>query len=363
MNHHSEFPCFNVAMGSPAGFSCRDDVPETQLRFRSMPVQVLNPTDSLFLTQSNTNQKNTPTIATLNERCVASVMQADSDDLDGQNRSVNPATDLDDYGQWSSDDGFANTVQLTTLEGFLCRQLFFLDSQPDFRSPAPETGLNPDHHFTNLDSKPANPEDAGPLAVDKPLNLQQSTSENPTASAENVDVKSSGTKCNRERQRERYRKDPVYAERLRKGQRLRYRNDPAFVERIKERQRERRKNPIIVQREREREKERQRERRKNPAYAQIERERRGKRCVNRATTDRYNEYRRKLYKNDFTYAESGKIFSRTYRRMKKRVSREEAARIALLARQQFLQSVNSSKGSGDSATFTGANLSAKEKDS
>lgn len=360
MNHQGELPSFHVAVSSPAGFSCRDDVAETRLCFRSMPVQELNPPDSLFLTQSNTSQTNTPSIAPLDERRVASVMQVNSDAFDGLNRSVNPETDLNDYGQWSYDDEFANTAQLPTLEGFLCRQLFFLESEPDFRRPAPETGLNPDHHFTNLHSKPANPEDAGPFAVDKPLNLQQSTSENPTASAESVDVKSSRIKCNRARQRERYWNDPTYAERLRKRQRLRYRNDPAFVERVKEKQRERRKNPVFAERERKRERERQRERRKNPTYVQMERERRGKRCINRA---RYNERRRELYKNNFTYAEGQRIFSRTYKRMKKQVSREEAARIASLARQKFLQSVKSSEGSGDRATFRGANLSAKKKDS
>ena len=363
MNHHSELPSFSVAMGSPAGFWCREDVTETQLCFRSMPVQVLNPPDHLFLDHSNANQENTPS-APLKRHRVASVMQANSDDFDGQNSSVNPESDLDNCGQWSSDNGFDNTAQLTTLEGFLCRQLFSLESELDFSMPVLATCLSPDHRSTNLHTKPSTPEDSGPFAVDKPFKLQQSSSENPVTSAENVDVKSSAIERNRQRQRERYWKDPAFAQRLRGRARLRYRNDPAFVEHIKEKQRERRNNPVLAERERERQRERLRERRKNPAYEQqFVRERRETHCINRATADRYNAHRRERYKNDFVYAEGRRIFSKIYRRMKKQVSREEAARIALLAKQQFLQSINSAEGSGVSSTFSGVNLSAKEKDS
>ena len=346
MNHHSELPSFSVAMGSPAWFPCRDDVTGTQLRFRSMPVQVLNPPDPLFLDHSSANQKNTPS-APLNEHRVASVMEANSDDFDGLNRFDNPATGLDDYGQWSYDDEFANSAQLATLDGFLCRQLFSLEGEPDFMRSAPATGWNPDHHLTNLHTEPPNPEDSGPFAVDKPLNLQQSTSENPMASAENVDVKSSAIERNRERQRERYRVGHADAQRLRERARLRYRNDPDFVEHIKEKQRKRRENPIFAEHERERQREALRERRKNPAYEQFFRERRGKRCINHTAADRHNANRRERYKNDFVYAEGQRIFMRIYKRMKKQVSRGEAARIASHAKEQFLQSVNSTEGSGD----------------
>ena len=103
-------------------------------------------------------------------------------------------------------------------------------------------------------------------------------------------------------------------------------NKDSRLERRRERQRERRKNPAYAERERKRQRERQREWRKNPAYAERERERR-----------RVQE--RKRYQHDSVYAECRKIYAKTYRKMKKKFSVEEASKLASAARKEYLQSV------------------------
>ena len=73
--------------------------------------------------------------------------------------------------------------------------------------------------------------------------------------------------------------------------------------------------------------ERQRERRKDPAYAKLKIER---------------------YRNDPAYAEGQRIYIKIYSKMKRQnFSREEASKIASVAKKQYLQSLNSPEDSGD----------------
>ncbi|WP_422445571.1 hypothetical protein [Endozoicomonas sp. ALB091] len=156
--------------------------------------------------------------------------------------------------------------------------------------------------------------------------MHQATSDNQKTQAEvNVDGSSSLAERKREREREllrELRKDPAYAERLRERKRERLR------ERLRERQRERQReryqtDPAYAERKRER----QRELRKDPAYAKRKKER---------------------YQADPAYAEGQKIYIKTYKRIKIQTSnKEEAKEQAVIARERYLQSVNSAKNSGD----------------
>ena len=111
--------------------------------------------------------------------------------------------------------------------------------------------------------------------------------------------------------------------------------------------RELRKDPVYAERERERERERKRKLRKNPAYIQRERERQRERRKNPAYAERDRVRKRERYQNDPVYAEGQKIFAKTYRKMKKQFSKEEASKLASVARKEYIQSVNLLEGSGD----------------
>ncbi|WBA79746.1 hypothetical protein [Endozoicomonas sp. GU-1] len=135
------------------------------------------------------------------------------------------------------------------------------------------------------------------------------------------------------------RKGPAYPERQRERtreyQRDRYQTDPTYAERQRERQRDRqrklRKDPAYAERERERQRNRQRELRKDPAYAERQRER-----------------QRERYRVDQAYAVGQKIYIKTYTRIKIQTSnKKEAKEQAVIARERYLQSVNSTKKSGD----------------
>ncbi|WBA79758.1 hypothetical protein [Endozoicomonas sp. GU-1] len=190
----------------------------------------------------------------------------------------------------------------------------------------------------------------------------------------------------RERQRDRYQTDPAYAKRQRERKRERYQTNPAYAERQREhqkerqrehqkerhrerqreRQRELRKDPAYAKRERER----KRELRKNSAYAEHERERKRKRYqTDPAYAERERERKRKCYQTDPAYAERQRerqrerkrelrkdpdyaegqnIYINTYKRIKIKTSnKEEAKKQAVIAREQYLQSVNPAKNSGD----------------
>ena len=104
---------------------------------------------------------------------------------------------------------------------------------------------------------------------------------------------------------------------------------------------ERRKNPAYVEHERER----QRERRKNPAYA--ERARAPQRSIYHKKSGYIQRKRREHYRNNPVFAESHRIYSKIYKRMKGKIGKGEASKLAIVAKQQYLQSVNSFKDSGD----------------
>ncbi len=135
-------------------------------------------------------------------------------------------------------------------------------------------------------------ESSVPMVIISPFELQQNKP--PAIQAEDViDENSSHIERQRKRQRDRYQKDTVFAERQRKRQRDRYQKDTVFAERQRKRQRDR-------------------------------------------------------YQKDTVFAEGQKIYNKTYNRIKKETSnKEEAKKQAVIARDQYLQSVNSAKNSGD----------------
>ena len=108
----------------------------------------------------------------------------------------------------------------------------------------------------------------------------------------------------------RYQTNPVIAERRRMNNRLRYQTDPVIAERRRARNRQRYRD--------------------DPLYA---------------------EHKKKLTRerrqHDPVFAEGQKIYIRVYSRMKKKVAREEASKLAASARKEYLQSVNCPEASGD----------------
>ena len=104
---------------------------------------------------------------------------------------------------------------------------------------------------------------------------------------------------------------------------------------------------------RERQRERQRERRKDryendPAYAERERARQRERYQNdHAFAERKRKQSRDRYRNDPVFAERQRIRSNAYNKIKRKLSKEEASKIASVARQQYSQLVNSPENSGD----------------
>ncbi|WBA79743.1 hypothetical protein [Endozoicomonas sp. GU-1] len=173
--------------------------------------------------------------------------------------------------------------------------------------------------------------------------MHQTTSDNQTTRAEvYVDGNFSLAERKRERRREhkrkRYQTDPAYAEREKEFQR-RLRKDPTYAKRKRERERVRQRvryqtDPAYAERERVRKREHQRELRKDPAYAERKRERQRKR-------------QRELRK-DPAYVEGQKIYTNTYKRIKIQTSnKKEAKEQAVIARERYLQSVNSTKNPSD----------------
>ena len=88
-----------------------------------------------------------------------------------------------------------------------------------------------------------------------------------------------------------------------------------------------------LERQRKRKRERIRELRKDPAFQEREKERERKR-------------KRELLK-DPVYAEGQRIYIKTYKKMKKQFSKEEASKLASVARKEYIQSVKSLEDSGD----------------
>ena len=290
MDVRDNFPSF----GGLAGFSYQDDTADSLLYYQGMSVQTLNSPRSAYFSQSNADQHNAHPISPLNEFRVAHLGQAVSNSVYELDLTVTPESILDKNVPCDSDKECVDDALFPILYSHLFNQSPLSGNESGIREPTLANLLNPDHHLTDLPPELANPEDSRPFAVVNALNLQQVTNDNPANSAEIVDDKS------------------AQVERRKK--------------RIRERQRERRKNPAFLKRERER----KRERRKNPAYAERER-----------------ELQRKRRQNNFVYAESQRIFIRTYRKMQKKSSKEEASKLATVARNEYLQSVNYPENSGD----------------
>ena len=308
MNRHNRLPSFNVALGGLARPSCQNDMTEPQLYYQGMSVQTLPPPCSAYFRQSNADLNSAHPIDPLSEFRVTPLTQAVPDAFDELDLAVIPQSFLDEYVPWNSGNGSVDDALLTP-RSYLYNQSCFSGDEPDTREPTPANRFNPDHHLTNLPTE-ANPQDSRSVAVINPLNLQQTSNDNPANSAEIVDDKSSQIKRQKERQRELHRE---------------YRKNPAFIERERQRKselhREYRKNPAFVERERQRKSELHREYLKNPAF--LERER---------------------------------VRSRIYCKMRKKFGKEEASKLASVTSKRHLQSVNSSEESGASLQNSNKNL-------
>ncbi len=186
---------------------------------------------------------------------------------------------------------------------------FSFGYKPDTGKLIPANYLSLTPHLTNPPVKLAHLQDSRSAPVANPLNLQQDTTKNSENSAEIMAGKSSHAECQR-KEKSGY-----------------YQNNPAYAGCQRQFQRERRKSPAIVKRERDKKRNRYRN---DPDYAKRLRDR--KIC---------------RYKNDHIYAECRRIYNSTYNKMKRKVSKEEASRLASLARAEFLQLVNSSEGPVD----------------
>lgn len=310
MNRHNSL---NVTYSGLARSSCQNDTTEPRSCYQGMSVQTLPPPCSAYLSQSNADLNGTHTIDPLSEFLVAST-QAVSDGFDRSGLAVIPQSFLDEFVPWNSDNISVDDALLTASSSYLYNQSCSSRSEPDTGELTPADRFNPDHHLTNLPTGLANPQDSRSVAVINPPNLQQASNDNPANSAEIVGDKSSQVKRRKERQRE------LHGE---------YRKNPAFIERRRQRSREYRKNPALKERERMR----RREYRKNPAVLERERERR-------------RERRKERRLNDPVHAEGSKVYSRTYYKMRRKFSREEASKLASAERERYLQSVNSPQESG-----------------
>ena len=142
-------------------------------------------------------------------------------------------------GEESVDDEiFSNTKQLSLWS----ITLLIAKRKSDIGESTSANDLSRDHFLANLPAELANPQGSQPVAVVESLNLQLATSDYPVTSAEIAVDKSSQaerkSQQRRERQRDRLRerrKNPAYVQR----ERERYRNDPVYAEWHKSRQSER----------------------------------------------------------------------------------------------------------------------------
>ena len=288
------------------------------------------PLCSAYLRQSNAYLNSTHTIDPLSEFLDAST-QAVPDGFDKSGLTVIPRPSLYEFVPWNSGNISVVDALLAASSSYPYKQSCSSRSEPDTGELTPVNRFNPDHHLTNLPTELANPQDSRSVAVINPPNLQQAANDNPANSAEIVGDKSSQVKRRKERQRElhkEYRKNPAFVERERQRQRE-YRKNPAFLESVRQRYRKYAKNPVLVERRRQR----RREQYKNPAFAKRESERKKKQL-------------KELYRNDPVRAEGRRVYSRTYYKMRKEFGREESAKLASVAREQYLQSVKSPEEPG-----------------
>ena len=287
MNARNNLPSF----GAPAGFSYQYDTTEPRLCHQSMSVQTLHSPCPTCFSRSNADQNNVHPVNSLNEFRISSQMQSIPDSFDKFDLAVISELIRDEENVPWNPDTESVDEPFPTLSSYLFNQSCFSENEPDISQPTPANRLNLNHHVTNLPAELAYPHDLRQVAVVDSLNLQQATSSSSMNSANIVADKSSQAQHRRKRRR----------------------------------------NPAYAQRQRERQRERQRKRYQNdPGYAQRRRESRRKRC-----------------QNDPFYANGQRIYHNTYNRMRRETSREEASKLASVAREEYFRSVNSSEDSGN----------------
>ena len=358
MNLPGKHSSFNISFDGPTGLY---DALDPQLHHQGMSVQTLDSSCPPYFSQPATDQNNAGSVHPLTRFRITSLTQPVSNAVHKSNLPTIPVSYIVGYVPENSVEPIDH-ASLIISSSYHCVQSSLSGNEPGIRDQIPANRLNSDHQLTNLPAKLANPQDSRPVAVANPPNLQQAKSGNPVNATKIVADKSSQAKCRNNRRRQRYRNDPVYAERER--ERLsRHHKNPAYLERRRERrrerQRERRKDPDYTERERKHQRERYRN---DPAFA----ERRKTQQNERYKTDlAYAERKKKLererrhnnpilaqrimarYRNDPVYAECRRIYNRVYYRMKNKVGKEEAAKLAATARKEYLQSVNCPGDSGD----------------
>ena len=313
VHHHNDPLSLGVAFGGLAGFSCQDGTAVSLWNDQGRLVQTLNSPCDSFFSQLNTDQNSAHPVNPLNVFSVESLMQASSDGFEGSDFTVISGSIRGKYVT-SNPDKESVEEQFPIQGNSLCSQSYLSENEPDLSEQTPSNRLNLNHHLTNPPAELANPQDSRSTAVVNPLNLQQANSDNPVSSTISVAVKPSQAERRRERLRKRYQNDPAFAERQRVRHRERYRNNPAFAERVRQRQKQYQKLRYE----------------NDPAYAK-----------------RQREYCRKRCQKDPIYANGRRIYNNTYSKMKRKISRKKAAKLASVARAEYFRSVISSENPGN----------------
>ena len=338
MDLPGKHPFFRVSFDGPTRLSFQD-ASDPQLHRRGMPVETLECTCPLYLSQSAAYRNHADSVHPLTGFRITSLRRPVFNVFHMPDIPTLPVSYFVKYVPENSVQSIDDT-SLIASGSCHCAQSSLSGREPGIRDPTPVNRLNSDHHLTNLPAEVTKPQDSRPVAVANPSNLQQATSKNPVNSTKIVADKSLQDKRRRDRRRQRYQNDPVYAERARECLR-RFRKNPACAERIRkrrrERERERRKDPEYIERERERQRRRYRN---NPNFAERQKARQRERYHNNpAYAERKRTREREHYRNDPVYAEGLKTYNRVYDRMKRIVSKEEAAKLATTAKKEYLQSV------------------------
>ena len=317
MGHRNILPPFDVAVGRLAGFSCQDDTTVSLSNYQGRVVQTLNSPCYAFFSQSNADQNSVHPVNPLNQFSVASLTQASLDSVDESDLTVISGSIRGKYVTCNPDKESV-AEQFPIPGNSLCSQSHLSESEPALSEQTPSNRLNLNHHLTNLPAELAYPQYSRPAVAVNPLNLQQANSDNPVNSTIIVADKSSQAERRRarrrERERKRYQDDPVFAECRRKRKRERYQNDAAFAERQRQRQKQYQKH----------------RRQNDPAFLERLKEKLRKRC-----------------QNDPFFANGRRIYKNTYSKMRRKTSREEASKLASVAREEYFRSVKSSEGSGN----------------
>lgn len=224
MDHHNSLSPFSSGtFGGLAGFSYQSDATGPQLHFKGMSVQTRTSPRSLCFNQFNAGQNDAHFIHSLREFSIESLTQTFHGSFEGSDFPV-----LDSFFSEYPPQNFGNETFDDALSAqpisYLSNPPFPLGSNPDFRGRTPANGLTPD--LTDSPAELPDSQGSGPVAVVNPLNLQRTASDRP-ANPARIEQK-------KRHQRERYRTDPDFAERLRKYNRNRkkerYRSDPVYAE-------------------------------------------------------------------------------------------------------------------------------------